>query len=96
MSSGGVYLIRLGDLTDDLPGGRVDGGERFPVDGVVPFIIDEELNKGRIRRVIRVSDVQVWVRRKRPTLGAPRHWGIDPWCPGLGVHFSTWTESFEM
>lgn len=43
-----VYLIGLGDLTDDLPGGRVDGGERFPVDGFMPFIIDEELNKGRI------------------------------------------------
>lgn len=41
------YLVGLGDLTDDLPGGRVDGGEGFPTGGVVPFIIDEELKTTR-------------------------------------------------
>lgn len=40
-----VYLVGLGDLSDDLPGGRVDGGEHFPTDGVLPFVVDEELEK---------------------------------------------------
>lgn len=40
-----IYLVGLGDLSDDLPGGRVDGGEPLPADGVVPFIIDEELEE---------------------------------------------------
>lgn len=53
------YLVSLGDLTDDLAGGGVDGGEGFPVDGVVPFIIDEELKKKKKKMGhIRASGVQ--------------------------------------
>lgn len=44
------YLVGLGDLTDDLAGGRVDGGEGFPADGVVPFVVDEELKSKRFTR----------------------------------------------
>lgn len=47
------YLVGLGDLTDDLAGGRVDGGEGFPVDGVLPFIVDEELDKRRPACIIK-------------------------------------------
>lgn len=50
------YLVGLGDLTDDLTGGRVDGGEGFPTDGVVPFIIDEELRSKRFTRYYTNSD----------------------------------------
>lgn len=47
------YLVGLGDLTDDLAGGRIDGGEGFPVDGVMPFIVDEELDKRRSACIIK-------------------------------------------
>lgn len=53
---GWFYLVGLGDLTDDLPGGRVDGGEGFPTGGVVPFIIDEELKTKRFTLVITQTD----------------------------------------
>lgn len=50
------YLVGLGDLTDDLTGGRVDGGEGVPTDGMVPFIIDEELKTKRFTFLHRLTD----------------------------------------
>lgn len=39
------HLVGLGHLADDLPGGGVDGREGFPADGVLPFVVDEQLQQ---------------------------------------------------
>ncbi len=42
-----AYLVRLLDVGYLLPVGWVDGGEGFPAAGVHPFIVDEDLGRGK-------------------------------------------------
>ena len=39
----GSHLAPFCDLADDLSRGRVDGGESFLADGVMPLIVNEDL-----------------------------------------------------
>lgn len=41
----GVYLVRLSNLTDDLPSRWVDSGEGFPTGGILPLVVDKELKR---------------------------------------------------
>lgn len=41
------HLVGLGHLADDLPSRGVDGGEGFPADGVLPFVVNEQLPGNR-------------------------------------------------
>lgn len=66
------YLVGLGDLADDLAGGRVDGGEGFAADGLVPLVIDEELQTEGSAGV--VTPPRTGPRRRlRPGSTSPRH-----------------------
>lgn len=43
------HLVGLGHLTDDLPSGGVNGWERLPADGVLPFVVDEQLSEAKTK-----------------------------------------------
>lgn len=38
-----THLVSLGHLADDLPSGGVNGREGLPTNGVLPFVVDEQL-----------------------------------------------------
>lgn len=41
------HLVGLGHLADDLSSGGVDGREGLPADGVLPFVVDEQLPEAK-------------------------------------------------
>lgn len=59
---GNSYLIALGNLADNLSCRRVDGGEGFLADCVVPFIVYEDLQweqRSSIKPQTKIHDLEL-------------------------------------
>lgn len=64
-----THLVGLGHLADDLPGGGVDGREGFPADGVLPFIVDEQLQQDKGKSFFSSSSLQKFQESFKLALG---------------------------
>lgn len=45
------HLVGLGHLADDLPSGGINGRESPSADGVLPFIVDEQLSEAKEKKL---------------------------------------------
>lgn len=57
------HLVGLGHLADDLSSGGVNGREGLPTDGVLKFIVDEQLPEKQRKKLFNSSSFQTFPSR---------------------------------